>query len=336
MTRGETEPISSPRATLLESLNIQKPIIQGGMGNISPVELCVAVTQAGGLGQIGAGTLSVDELKQKIEMVQNHLQPNASFGVNIPLNVHPQLQDVIQLVIEKQVPIVSLSAGNPKPFIAELKERGRKVMVVVATVEQGKKAESCGADVVIGEGFEAAGKNSPKELTTLALIPQLTKALQIPVVAAGGIADGQGLLAAFAMGAAGVQLGTRLVMTKEATLHERYKDAILNASDEDTIVLGRSYGFVTRLLHTPYAKSLLQREKQGIRIEDLLSALDEKSHRLGAQDGELDQGHVNAGQISGFIDSIPSVRELFEDMELVARRRLEEIRSDFYQWEDKL
>lgn len=314
---------------LLKLLKLQRPIIQGGMGNISPVELCVAVSKAGGLGQIGAGTLALEELSLKIKQVQKQLGHDTPFGLNIPLMVHPQVEDVVNLALREQIPIVTLSAGNPKPWIPILKEHGIKVMVVVAAVEQAQKAEQAGADTVIGEGFEAAGKNSPKELTTFALLPQLRQSLSIPIIAAGGIGDGHGLLAAFALGASGVQLGTRLIATQEAVVHELYKQALLEAKDEDTIVLGRRNGFVTRLLNTPYSRKLFKLEQEGASLEQLQQALDEHSHERGALQGLLTEGHVNAGQISGLIQSIPTVKDLFEEMELTARQRLEMLRHLF-------
>lgn len=315
--------------SLLEILQLKRPIIQGGMGNISPVELCVAVSRAGALGQIGAGTLSLEALARKIDAVQEQLGAESPYGLNLPLAVHPQLHDVVELALHKKVPVVTLAAGNPKPWIPVFKQAGSKVLVVVATLEQALKAEQAGADAVIGEGFEAAGKNSMKELTTFVLIRQLSRALSIPVVAAGGVGDGQGLLAAFALGAEGVQLGTRLIATKEATVHEHYKQALLQAQSEDTVILGRRHGFCTRLLKTAYSSKLSEAEQVGISKEKLQGALDEESHERGAMQGLLDAGHLNAGQISGVIDSIPTVEQLFRDMETEARIRFGAIGSFF-------
>lgn len=312
---------------LLRLLGISYPIIQGGMGNISPPELCVAVSKAGGLGQIGVGNLALSEVEGKLKKVAGELQDGLPFGVNVPLSFHPQLEEVMQLIIDYKAPVVSLSAGNPRPWIPRLKEHGIKVTVVVATVAQALKAEGAGADIIIGEGFEAAGKNSPKELTTMTLIPQLAQKVKVPIVAAGGIGDGRGLLAALALGACGVQLGTRLIATQEANVHAAYQEALLKATDEDTLVIGRDFGLVTRLLNTTYSQYLKRAEEEGLTIEEYMSLTDEASHHRGAIQGLLDQGHLNAGQISGSIQQIPSVAQLFQEMISEAKLRSSQIQD---------
>jgi enoyl-[acyl-carrier protein] reductase II len=314
---------------LLRLLGISYPMIQGGMGNISPAELCVAVSKSGGLGQVGVGNLPSESVEDKLRKVTEELKGEFPFGVNVPISVHPQLEEVMQLIVKYNVPVVSLSAGNPKPWIPRLKEHGITVMVVVGTVSQALKAEAAGADIVIGEGFEAAGKNSPKELTTMTLIPQLARRLNVPVVAAGGIGDGHGLLAALSLGASGVQLGTRLIATQEAHVHSDYQQAILQANDEGTLVVGRRYGLVTRVLDTSYAQMIKQAEKEGMSLEEYMISMDEESHERGAIQGLLDQGHVNAGQISGAIQQIPSVEDLFKEMMGEAKEQLDQLNTWF-------
>ncbi|WP_202078899.1 NAD(P)H-dependent flavin oxidoreductase [Caldalkalibacillus salinus] len=308
------------RNLLCKQLDIQYPIIQGGMGNISPVSLCIAVSQAGGLGQIGVGTSSLEVVEDKLSKVKEAVSERP-FGVNIPISVHPDVSGVIELVKQYNAPVVSLSAGNPKPWIPSLKEQGVKVLVVVSTVSQARKAAQAGADIIVAEGFEAAGKNSPKELTTMTLIPQVVSAVEVPVIAAGGIGDGKGLLAALSLGASGVQLGTRLVATQEAQVHQAYQQAMVKANDEDTLVLGRSYGFVTRVLNVPYTSALYQQERTGLSKEEWLEYLNEDRHHRGAILGHLDQGHVNAGQIVGEIHDVPTVAELFERMMREAKQQ---------------
>lgn len=202
-------------------LGISYPIIQGGMGNISNAQLTAAVSEAGGLGTIGCGTMTPKEVEQIILETKEITEKR--FAINIAINVSPFVEELIELVIKHEVPIVSLSAGNPAPYIPILQANGIKVMTVVASVKQALKSEQAGADMIVGEGFEAAGINSSLELTTFTLIPQLVKHVRIPVIAAGGIGDGKGLAAALSLGASGVQLGTRLVATKDAPFHEMYK-----------------------------------------------------------------------------------------------------------------
>lgn len=293
---------------LLELLNIRYPIIQGGMGNISSGELCAAVSEAGGLGQIGAGTLPPEELRARIETARR--LTDKPFAVNLPLSVHPDLARVVDVVLETDVPVISLSAGNPVPWIPLFKERGRRVMVTVASVRQAKKAAAAGADVLVAEGVEAAGKNAPLELTTMTLIPQIASAVRVPVVAAGGIADARGFVAALALGASGVQMGTRFVATKEARVHDRYKEALVAAADTDTVVVGRSVGRVTRLLATPYARMVSARERDGLTEAEFDRLTSEESHVRGAIEGRLEEGHVNAGQIVGLVTDVPTVREV--------------------------
>jgi enoyl-[acyl-carrier protein] reductase II len=314
---------------LRDLLALSYPVIQGGMGNISPTQLCVAVSKAGGLGQIGVGSLPPVEVEAKLRLVTQELNGEFPFGVNVPISVHPQVEEIMQLIVQYEVPVVSLSAGNPKPWIPRLKRHGIKVMVVVSTVTQALKAEATGADIIIGEGFEAAGKNSPKELTTMTLIPQLARQVNVPVIAAGGIGDGHGLLAALSLGACGVQLGTRLIATREAHVHAEYQQAILKANDEGTLVLGRKYGLVTRVLNTPYTQMLKQAEEEGMSLEEYMISTDEESHGRGAIEGLLDQGHVNAGQISGAIQQIPSVAKLLEEMMKEAKAQLDHLKVWF-------
>lgn len=297
---------------LCKRLGITFPIIQGGMGNISNAPLTAAVSEAGALGTIGAGTMSAEEVEQIIVDVKGLTMK--SFCLNIPISVQPHLKEVVALVEKQEIPVVSLSAGNPAPFIKHFHSIGVKVICVVATVKQGLKAEAAGADVIVGEGYEAAGINSNFETTTLTLIPQLVDAVSIPVVAAGGIADGRGHLAMLALGAQGVQMGTRFVATKEAQVHEVYKRVIVESGDTDTVVVGRSVGRVRRLLNTDYAQKLLLMEKQGIGLEEFNQLTGESHHITGAVNGNLKEGHVNGGQIAGMINDLPTVDELIKRM----------------------
>lgn len=295
-----------------EMLQIDYPIIQGGMGNISNAPLTSAVSEAGGLGTIGCGTMTPDEVEQII--LQTKQQTKRNFAINIAINVSPYTKELIELVIKHSIPIVSLSAGNPVPFIQTLHEHGVKVIVLVASVKHAQKAEAAGADLLVAEGFEAAGINSNLELTTFTLIPQIVKNVQLPVIAAGGIGDGKGLAAALMLGASGVQIGTRLIATKEAPFHDNYKNSLVNASDTATIIIGRSVGMLRRILKTPYSKKLDEHEQQGMTLAQYGEMTTEKHHVKGAMDGDLENGFINSGQIAGLIDHIPSVKELVESM----------------------
>jgi len=295
-----------------EMLQINYPIIQGGMGNISNAQLTSAVSEAGGLGTIGCGTMTPDEVEQII--LQTKKLTDKNFAINIAINVSPYAKELIDLVIKYRIPIVSLSAGNPVPFIPTLHENGVKVIVLVASVKHAQKAEAAGADILVAEGFEAAGINSSLELTTFTLIPQIVKNVKLPVIAAGGIGDGKGLAAALMLGASGVQIGTRLIATKEAPFHDNYKQSLVNASDTETIIVGRSVGMLRRMLKTPYSMKLEENEREGMTLVQYGEMTTEKKHVMGAVEGDLENGFINSGQIAGLIDEIPSVKDLFEKM----------------------
>lgn len=295
-----------------ELLSIKYPIIQGGMGNISNAKLAAAVSNAGGLGTIGCGTMSPNQVETIIiETKEMTVYP---FAINIPINVSPYTEELIQLVIRHKVPVVSLSAGNPAPYIDLLHEHSIKVIAIVASVKHAKNAEEAGADILVAEGFEAAGINSNLELTTFTLIPQICKHVSIPVVAAGGIGDGHGLAAALMLGASGVQLGTRLIATKEAPFHSVYKNRLIDAGDNETVILGRSVGQVRRVLKSPYAKQIIDLEQQGLSAEQYRQMTSEDYHINGALLGDENNGFMNSGQIAGLIDDLPSVKELLDGM----------------------
>src|SRR3954463_15018492 len=279
---------------ICEMLQIDYPIIQGGMGNISNAQLTAAVSEAGGLGTIGCGTMTPTEVENIIIQTKGSTRKN--LALNIAIGVSPYTNDLIDVAIRHEIPVVSLSAGNPAPFIPKLHEHGIKVIVLVASVKHAQKAEAAGADILVAEGFEAAGINSHLELTTFTLIPQITKSVSIPVAAAGGIGDGKGLAAAFMLGASGVQMGTRLIATKEAPFHDLYKANLLQASGTDTAIVGRSVGRVRRILNTSYAQKLLQAENDGVSFEEFNELTSEDQHIKGALLGDMENGFINSGQ----------------------------------------
>ncbi|WP_144510156.1 nitronate monooxygenase family protein [Bacillus sp. FJAT-22090] len=297
---------------ICEKLQIDYPIIQGGMGNISNAQLTSAVSEAGGLGTIGCGTMTPSEVETII--LKTKQLTKKRIAINIAINVSPYVNELIDLVIKHNIPIVSLSAGNPAPYIPRLHEHGIIVISLVASVKHAKKAEEAGADILVAEGFEAAGINSNLELTTFTLIPQIVKHVKVPVIAAGGIADGKGLAAAIMLGASGVQIGTRLIATKEAPFHNTYKQNLVKASDTETLVIGRSLGRVRRILKTPYGVELDKLDKKGITLEFYNEITSEERHIKGAIEGDMENGFLNSGQIAGLIEDIPTVKELINEM----------------------
>ncbi|WP_043930772.1 NAD(P)H-dependent flavin oxidoreductase [Bacillus sp. EB01] len=296
---------------LTKLLNIRYPIIQGGMGNISNAPLAAAVSEAGGLGTIGAGTMDSKEVERLI--LETKTKTNRPFAINVPISVSSFTNEILSLAIKHKVQVVSLSAGNPAPFIPELHEAGIKVIAVTASVKHARKAEEAGVDAIVGEGYEAAGINSPSETTTMALIPQLAEAVRVPVIAAGGIADGRGLAAALVLGASGIQMGTRFITVKEAPFNAIYKKMILDADDTSTFILGRQHGRIRRVLDAPYARKLLEQEPE-LTIAEFMEKTSEYYHKTGAIDGNVQEGFLNAGQIAGQIKDIPAVSDLFKKM----------------------
>lgn len=312
---------------ICEKLQINYPIIQGGMGNISNAQLAAAVSEAGGLGTIGCGTMSPMEVENII--LETKALTNKNFAINIAISVTPFTEELIDLVIKHKVPIVSLSAGNPAPYIPLLHEHAVIVIALVASVKHAQKAEAAGADILVAEGFEAAGINSNLELTTFTLIPQVVKHVKIPVLAAGGIGDGKGLAAALMLGASGVQIGTRLIATKEAPFHDVYKENLLKASDTETLIVGRSVGRLRRILKTPYAMKLYELDKAGMTLDQYSELTSEKQHLKGALEGDIENGFMNSGQIAGLIEGIPTVKELIDEMMEEAENRMVKSAKEF-------
>jgi enoyl-[acyl-carrier protein] reductase II len=306
---------------LTDYLNIQYPILQGGMGNISNAPLTAAVSEAGGLGTIGVGTMTPEEVEKII--LETKALTSKQFALNIPISVTPYLKEMLMLLLKHKIQVVSLSAGNPSPYIENLHKNGIKVIAVVASVKHALKAEAAGVDILVAEGYEAAGINSPFETTTMTLIPQIVDAVHIPVVGAGGIADGRGLAAAICLGASGVQMGTRFIATKEAPFHTNYKEKILFADDTSTVIVGRSVGKIRRVLQAPYTGKLLEYEKSGMTDEEYLALTSEDLHKRGALDGNDQEGFMNAGQIAGMVSTIPTVKDLMEGMMREARTHLQ-------------
>ncbi len=293
---------------LNEILGIKYPFIQGGMANIATGEFAAAVTNAGGLGLIGAGGMDVSTLRENIHKCKELTE--GIFGVNIML-MNPQADEMAQLVIEENIKVVTTGAGNPEKYMDAWKAAGIIVIPVVASTAIAKRVERKGADAVIAEGTEAGGHIG--DMTTMALVPQIADAVSIPVIAAGGIADGRQLAAAFALGAVGVQLGTCLLASVECPIHEAYKQAVIKAGDNGTIVTGRIAGTPVRVIKNAMAKEYVKQEKAGADKMEL-EKFTLGSLRRAVFDGDVKNGSLMAGQVVGQIKEIKTIEEIFRDM----------------------
>ena len=295
---------------ITELFNIDYPIIQAGMVWVSGWKLASAVSNEGGLGLIGSGSMKPDLLKEHIQKCK--AATDKLFGVNIPL-LRGDAEELVKVTIEEGVKIVFSSAGHPGKFIKLLKENNIKVAHVIPSVKHALKAQEVGCDAVVGEGVEAGGHNGINETTTLTLIPQLVDAIKIPVIAAGGIADGRGILAALSLGAEGVQIGTRFASTVESSAHQNYKQKVVEAKDDGTLLAFKKIGLV-RMLKNDFAFRALQAEKEGWDESKLKELLGSKRERLGIFEGDEVEGEMEAGQSSGLVKDILTVKDLFSKL----------------------
>lgn len=296
------------KTKITELFGIDFPIIQAGMVWVSGWKLASAVSNCGGLGLIGSGSMKPDLLREHIQKCK--AATDKPFGVNIPL-LRGDADQLVKVTVEEGVKIVFTSAGHPKKFAGLLKENGIKLVHVVPNVKYGLKAQEAGCDAVVGEGVEAGGHNGADQITTFALIPQLVDALEVPVIAAGGIVDGKGIVAALSLGAEGVQIGTRFAATVESSAHENYKRKIIEAGDNDTVLAFRKIGLV-RLIKNDFALRALKAEEECWDEGKLKELLGNKRERAGIFEGDLIEGELEAGQGVGLIKDIPTVKELME------------------------
>ena len=304
---------------LNEMLGTEFPFIQGGMANIATGEFAAAVSNAGALGLIGAGGMNPDSLRENIRRCRE--LTDKPFGVNLML-MHPQAKEMAQVIAQERVMVVTTGAGNPGEYIPIWKEYGAKVLPVVPAVAVAKVAQRAGADAVIAEGTESGGHVG--ELTTMALVPQVCDSVDIPVVAAGGIADGRQLAAAYALGACGAQLGTCLLVSEECPIHPNYKAALLKAKDSSTTVTGRIIGAPVRILKNQMARNYLSREKAGADLMEL-EQFTLGSLRRAVFDGDVNTGSLMAGQVAGMLHEIRPLREIFETLYQEGQRRMAEL-----------
>lgn len=301
---------------LSKLLGIEYPIIQGGMAWVAEYHLAAAVSEAGGLGIIGAASAPAEIVREQIKKVKE--LTDKPFGVNVML-MNPNAKEVADIIVEEKVPVVTTGAGNPGKFMEQWKKAGVKVIPVVASVAMAKMMERSGADAVVAEGMEAGGHIG--ETTTMALVPQVVDAVQIPVIAAGGIADGRGFAAAIMLGAEGVQMGTRFVVAKESIVHENYKERVIAAKDIDSEVTGRSTGHPVRAIRNKMTREYLKMEKEGASMEQL-EYLTLGSLRKAVMDGDVTDGTVMAGQIAGLIKKEDSCAEIMAEIMNQAQKLL--------------
>ena len=295
---------------ITQLFNIKYPIVQGGMVWVSGWKLASAVSNAGGLGLIGAGSMYPDVLREHIQKCKK--ATDKPFGVNIPM-LYPQVDKLMDIIVEEDVKIVFTSAGNPKTWTFFLKEKGITVVHVVSSVKFALKAESAGVDAIVCEGFEAGGHNGREETTTFTLIPMVKESISIPVIAAGGIGNGRGMLAAIVLGADGVQIGSRFAASKESSAHENFKQKIIDVKDGDTHLTLKELAPV-RLIKNKFYQEIQELYKENPTKEELIGLLGRARVKKGIFEGDLDNGELEIGQIAGIINNISSAKDILEEI----------------------
>jgi len=290
--------------------NIKYPIVQGGMVWVSGWKLASAVSNAGGLGLIGAGSMYPDVLREHIQKCKK--ATDKPFGVNVPM-LYPQVDELMDIIVEEDVKIVFTSAGNPKIWTSFLKEKGITVVHVVSSVKFALKAESAGVDAIVCEGFEAGGHNGREETTTFTLIPMVKESITIPVIAAGGIGNGRGMLAAMVLGADGVQIGSRFAATEESSAHVNFKQKIIDVKDGDTHLTLKELAPV-RLIKNKFYQEIQELYKNNPTKQELIGLLGRARAKKGIFEGDLDNGELEIGQIAGIINEISSSKDILEEI----------------------
>ncbi len=289
---------------------IRYPIVQAGMVWCSGWRLAAAVSKAGGLGLIGAGSMYPEVLREHIRSCRMHT--DKPFGVNVPL-LYPDIDKVMQVLVEENVRIVFTSAGNPGSWTSFLKERGIIVVHVVSSVKFARKAQEAGVDAIVAEGFEAGGHNGREETTTMVLIPLVCDAVSVPVIAAGGIADGRAMLAACALGAEGVQIGSRFAASTESSAHEHFKKRVTDSCEGDTILTLKQLTPV-RMIRNKFYRQVEEAEKRGASVEELRLILGSRRSKLGIFEGDLEEGELEIGQVSAAIKRIQPAAEIVKEI----------------------
>lgn len=309
------------KTRITELLGIKYPLIQGGMAWVATAELAAAVSEAGGLGLIAAGGAPAEVVREQIRKAKT--LTSKPFGVNVMM-MSPYAEEIMNMLAEEKPAVVATGAGNPSKYIPMLKEAGIKVIPVVASVAVAKKMEKAGADAIVAEGTEAGGHIG--EITTMALVPQIAQAVDLPVIAAGGIADSRGTLAAFALGAEGIQAGTRFICAEECEAHINYKNAVIDAKDRDAVVTGRSTKAPVRALKNKLTREYERLEKEGASFEEI-EALGVGGLRKAFENGDTDMGSLMAGQSAAMVEKIEPCAEIVKDLFAEIDEKLEKIKE---------
>ncbi|WP_053366052.1 NAD(P)H-dependent flavin oxidoreductase [Bacillus sp. FJAT-27245] len=301
------------RTRVTEMLGIEYPIIQGGLAHLAYSELASAVSNAGGLGQITAMSLDSPKMLRE-EIRKTKKKTDKPFGVNFAIGQHGRpFHHYVEAAIEESVPVISMTGGNPAPIFNQIKGAGCKTLVLVASRRQALKAEQLGADAVMVVGQEGGGHLGKDDIGTMVLIPRVAESVTIPVIASGGIADGRGLMAAFALGAEGIEMGTRFIAVKECVhANEKYKQKLLERDESDTVIIKKSLGAPGRVIHNEWAEKIIELEKKGIGYEQLKEYISGEANRRFIYEGKVEEGFAWAGQAIGLIRDIPTTKELFE------------------------
>ncbi|MED4050729.1 nitronate monooxygenase [Priestia megaterium] len=314
------------KTRITEIFGIQYPIVQGGLAYLAYAELASAVSNAGGLGQITAATLGTPEkLREEIRKIR--ILTDKPFGVNFAIARHDgKYKDLLEVAIEEKVPAISITGGNPQPVFERIKGENIKTLVLVSGVRQAQKAEELGADAIMAVGQEGGGHLGRDDIGTMVLIPRVVDSVSIPVLASGGIGDGRGLLAAFALGAEGIEMGTRFIATQECVhANSVYKEALVNGKETDTVIIKKTLGHPGRVLESQYTNDIIEREHKGATYEDLKDMISGKANCKYIYNGNESEGFGWAGQVIGLINSIPTVQELFDEIISSAERGKERL-----------
>lgn len=309
------------RTAVCDLLGIDYPIIQGGMAWVATAELAAAVSEAGGLGLIGAGSAPVEVVRAEVHKART--LTSKPFGVNVYF-LSPFAEQVLEMLVEERVPVVTTGAGNPGKYVKKIKDAGMKIFALVASVNLAKRLERAGVDGLVAEGMECGGHIG--EVATMPLVPQIVDAVEIPVIAAGGIFDGRGLVAALSLGAQGIQMGTRFICSTECKVHEKYKQAVIDAHERDTVVTGTPTGHPVRVLDNKLAREFLEAERRGATTDEL-EALGTGKLRAAVVNGDVEGGSVMAGQVAAMVTKIEPCKDIIQDIMAGAEKTLERLRQ---------